>query len=268
MPAKSERHLLEAAWIPTWQVLFRQRMKTPQQKSPKPKGKAREKYLLNCPCCGSQVYLLEQNALWHLQWQLQSAIDALKAQGNPTSSYFYYLNNDLFSWTQHPHPWREWVCDDCIATRRAEVANFEILFILNLHNYGQRRPYFYFDQTQTCITCQKPFVYSKSEQRWAHETYVIEVNARLKDCAACRKNQYHQQKLEATTRDVITQARAEPTFENLLKASQILLENTDPRAIEFLRRAKNKAPSLEQKQRLEQQIFEWNKFAITKLSEA
>ncbi len=172
-------------------------------------------------------------------------------------SWFIYNNGDLFDWIKIPFALRDWACDACVTSGLAIVAHFETIFLLNLQCSSGHRPYYYFDYNIWCSTCQKEFVYNKNQQRWAHQEYIISGYATLRDCPQCRKiknkTRWHQQVLQST----IALARAKPSFENLLKASQLLLEYTDPRALRYLRQAKNKALNREQKTILEVQILEF-----------
>jgi hypothetical protein len=254
MAAKSDKYLLEQDWVLEWKRLFKTLSRDNKTKSKtRVSHKPRTKLLVNCPCCSSQVYAPEQQGLHNLQLQLQVAHEAMYVKNNRVSPLVVYSEN-VFLWVQKPYPWRYWACDTCLTTGRAQLADFETAFVLNSRTYGQIRPYFYFDQTINCRTCRKDFVYTKAQQRWAHETYVIEYEARLNNCYACRKKQNRQLWLEKTTQEAITLARAEPTFENLHKASQMLIKNADPRALYYLRRAKNKAPSFDERAKLELQI--------------
>ena len=255
MAAKSDKHLLEEAWVLEWRKLYRRIAKQKLQDfKPKLTKKQEVLYLNACPCCHNEVYVFRQKGLQNLDRNFIKATKALSELEGTTRLWFSYTQGHIFELTRRSWRWQDWVCDDCLTSETAEVADFENAFLLNIQKYGQIRPYFYFDHTQKCSTCQKEFVYTKSQQRWAHETFVIEYEARLNDCFDCRKKKNHQLWLEKTTQEAVTLARAEPTFENLFKASQILLGNADPRALDYLRRAKNKAPSLKERQKLEQQI--------------
>ncbi len=250
MPAKSDRHLLETDWISEWQKRFRQRNKRILNLfKPNLKQKERAEYMVSCPCCKQQVRILEQHGLQDLNDNFVKALEALI-----TPTWFTYSNGDLFDWVKVPFALRDWACDACITAERAEIADFETIFLLNLQSSGGHRPYFYFDYGLQCSTCQIEFIYSKGQQRWAHQAYIISGYSALHDCRDCRKTKNQALWQKQMLQNAITLARAEPSFENLFNTSQLLLENADPRALEFLRQAKNKAPSLEQKAHLENQI--------------
>ncbi len=144
-----------------------------------------------------------------------------------------------------------WACDTCISSGKAEIADFEHAFILE--HSGGNAPYFYFDYDIKCEACQKDFTYTKGQQRWAYETFVISAKSNLQKCPECRLKEHRLKNLQ----QLVHLSRTDPNpFEHLHKASQLMLEYNDSRSLEFLRRAKNKAPNLELKQELERQITE------------
>ncbi len=248
MAAKSDKHLLEADWIPEWRKVFQQRQKRILDLyRPNLKQYERHDFQVTCPCCGLKVRILEQRSLQDLNEAFVSAVEVLARQARVV--WFSYLNGDLFHWVKIPFTLRIWACDNCVKAGRAELANFETIFLLNLQSAGGHRPYFYFDQTMICHTCLKEFLVTKSWQRWAHQQYIISSDAKRHNCPDCQKSKIRQHWLEHIL------IPANPTFDNLYQASQILLEFSDPRALIFLRRAKNKAKNLEQKARLEAQIL-------------
>jgi hypothetical protein len=61
--------------------------------------------------------------------------------------------------------------------------------------------------------------------------------------------------LEHQQQTAIAATRQEPNFANLRKAAIFLLENQDQRALLYLHRAKNKAPTLEEQAEIEK-LFE------------
>jgi hypothetical protein len=268
MAAKSDKHLLEAGWILEWRRVFRESLISGNDFGFQPfepsHPRFREEYLLRCPCCQMQVQALEQKNLIHLQKQLWIG---LKVYSDMFQHWNHRLHSDYYElqfmkWlpqitynsplVQQLRGLQAWVCEQCVEVGRADLANFENTLTLLLA--GSSAPFFYFDYQIKCDTCQVPFLYSREQQHWAYETFVIHSNSYLRNCALCRRAKNYRLWNLRTLQDAISLARAEPTFENLFKASQILLENADSRALDYLRRAKNKAPSLEVRQKLEQQI--------------
>ncbi len=249
MPAKSDKHVLEAAWIPEWRKVIRQSKKRllPLYK-PNLKQHQRAEFLLFCPCCGQPTRILEQAGLQDLNYQLIQAVLAL--EGLAQKVWFTYQNGDLFDWIKVPFALRIWACDACLVSKKAELADFETIFLLNLQTDGGHRPYFYFDQVLGCNTCQRNFLHPKQYQRFVHERYMVS-DTKLQNCPDCQRKKNWRYWLEEI---LLPKTHRNPSYENLLKASRILLGNADPRALDFLRRAKNKAPSLEERQKLEQQI--------------
>jgi hypothetical protein len=277
MPAKSDRKLLERSWVQEWRTRYRETLNSSAEQEfqafEPSQPQTREDYVVHCPCCLTKVQALEQKALLEFQRQLYTATGLFKKIYLEKHPHFtdgftahfsqlfadrmkfiltfeQYLSKDN-TWRRQRLNYAMWACDDCLSSAKAEVANFENAFIIRC-GWGLA-PYFYFDYNITCDTCQKDFTYTKQEQRWAYETLVISAHSVLQQCSECRRKNHDQHVFQ----QLLHLARTAPEpFEHLHKASQLMLEHNDPRSLEFLRRAKNKAPSLELKQELERQISE------------
>ncbi len=268
MSAKSDRKLLEQGWIEEWRMRYREALNSSVTEDFQPFEPShsyfREDYVLNCPCCSTKVQILDQTHLLELQrkWFVVSNVMNKMYQ----NKYPYYLDlclkyieNIQFHENRIGENWGKrqlptfvmWACDACVLNGKSEIANFENVFIIN-RSEG-KAPYFYFDYEINCQTCRKDFTYTKGQQRWAYETFVISANSTLQDCPECRRIKHQLKNLQELVH--LSRTAPEP-FEHLRKASQLMLEYNDPRSLEFLRRAKNKAPNLEQKQILERQIAE------------
>ncbi len=247
MPAVSERHLLETDWFLECQALLTKFKDFPIEEFQNLDDLQGD---FACPCCKREIVISKQHNLQNLHQQFFRAAYVLETLYRVPSSWYSYSHRNFYSWFQGDYPWQGWACDDCIEEGISEVANFGIAFLLNLQARGSRRPYFYFDHTYTCSTCNKAFVYTKGEQRWANEIFVISLDSNLNDCIECRRTKNRKRWLQK----IVTLARAEPTFENLESAAELLFKYQDPRALEYLRRAKNKAPNLEQRLLLETKI--------------
>lgn len=275
MPAKSDRALLEQNWITEWREIYREIAAS----SPNEGFVAfepshpyfRKDYFLRCPCCQTKVDALEQKSLLELQKRLWMAAKAIKQlHQTPTSFWDTYaqgimqilLKSRVYSpITDGKIPdFAMWSCDVCIESGKAEFANFENAILLI--QVGNSAPFFYFDYQLRCAHCQKNFTYTKGEQRWAHEEFIINHESNLRECRNCRRAENRARWVKQTTQTTMTMARAEPTFENLEKAALWLLKIADPRALLYLQRAKNKAPSLEQRQILEAHIATLNQAAV------
>jgi Probable zinc-ribbon domain len=277
MAAKSDRKLLEKSWVEEWRTHYREAQNSSADQVFQPfepsSPQTREDYVVHCPCCLTKVQALDQKSLLELQRQLQMATGLFKKIYLEKHPHFTDGFTEQFShlfakrmkfiltfeqYLSKENTWRRqrlydamWACDVCLSSAKAEVANFENAFIISC-GWGLA-PYFYFDYNITCNTCQKDFTYTKQEQRWAYETLVISAHSVLQECSECRRKKHDQHVFQ----QLLHLARTAPEpFEHLYKVSQLMLQYNDPRSLEYLRRAKNKAPSLEQKQILERQISE------------
>ena len=188
MPAKSDKHLLEGAWVEAWKLVFLQRnQEFLLDYRPNLKQKERLEFQVKCPCCQTVVGILEQKGLQALNRCFLKATEVFAQLPDTNLAWFQYKNGDLFDWIKVPFVLRIWACDACLKTKRAEIANFETVFILNLQAKGGHRPYFYFDIVQGCITCGQTFNFSKNQQRWANEIYVVRAYAPPLECPECRQ---------------------------------------------------------------------------------
>jgi Probable zinc-ribbon domain len=224
----------------------------------------RKDYVLRCPCCHDKVQILEQESIIRLQKLLWIASSI-----SPTYDYdsvqrsFGGAAEGFIQWAKRCDqyfPWSDgwslplWACDACIASGRAENADFEHAWLMSLmYDGGSSYPYFYFDHERTCDTCHKPFVYTKGEQRWAHEVFVVKAYNTLRSCPTCRREKRDQHRLQRLVHHSRTDADPYPA---LLEVLALMRRFDDPRLLGFLRRAKNKAPTLEERHRLEAEIAE------------
>jgi hypothetical protein len=277
MTARSDRKLLEKAWVEAWRTHYREALNSSVEQEFQPFEPSyphtREDYVVHCPCCLIKVQALDQKSLLELQSQLHMATTLFKKiylEKYPhLTDGFMEQFSQLFAdrmkfiltfeqflskdniWLRQRLNYAMWACDGCLSSGKAEVANFENAFIINC-GWGLA-PYFYFDYNIKCDTCQNDFTYTKAEQRWAYETLIISAHSILQECLECRRKKHDQHVFQ----QLLHLARTAPEpFEHLHKVSQLMLEHNDPRSLEYLRCAKNKAPNFEQKQILERQISE------------
>jgi Probable zinc-ribbon domain len=277
MAAKSDRKLLERSWVEQWRTQYREALNSSVEDEFQPfepsQPHTREDYVVRCPCCLTKLQALDQKSLLELQGKQFTATVLFKKIYLEKYPHFtdgltdqlahlfadrmkfvltfeQYLSKDN-TWRRQRLNYAMWACDDCLSSGKAEVANFENAFIISC-GCGLA-PYFYFDYDIKCDTCQKDFTYTKEEQRWAYETLIISAHSILQHCSECRRKKHEQHVFQQRLH--LARTAPEP-FEHLQKVSQLMLEHNDPRSLEYLRRAKNKAPNLELKQILERQIKE------------
>jgi hypothetical protein len=266
MPAESDRKLLEQGWIEEWRTRYRETLNSSVAEDFQPFEPShphfREEYVLHCPCCSTKVQVLDQVHLLELQRKWSVAHDVLdKIYRRRYPHYTYRFQNPIKLFQVYTQNFQRhnrqipmygmWTCDTCILSGKAEIADFENAFTIN--HSGGSAPYFYFDYDIECEACQKNFTYTKGQQRWAYETFVISANSNLQECPECRREKHRLKNLQ----QLVHLSRTDPEpFEHLHKASQLMLKYNDPRSLEYLRRAKNKAPNFELKQILERQISE------------
>lgn len=261
MAARSDSHLLEAGWVAEWRERFRAALTSSLVDEFVPFAPAhpslRDEYILHCPCCHKKVQILEQQSLLKLQrkrW-LAEYVEAQQYSNTPKSSdkvnqqWLNFLKS--YPWSRDSDSWIEWACDTCISSHLAEFADFEIVYILAKNYDFISRPYFYFDQMKICHVCQKQFAYTAGEQRWANEILVISEYSSLSDCKSCRLEKRERNRIAP----LIHLTRIDPDpFPYLEIVTDLMLRFNNPRALLYLRRAKNKAPTVEKRREYEARI--------------
>ncbi len=145
----------------------------------------------------------------------------------------------------------QWACNSCLQGGRAIPAN------PSKQLYCDFPPYFaYFDTTHRCESCGSSFVFSKEEQSFWYETRGFWVQSRPKQCAKCRAARRRRRSVS------IQLQRAIDTLDNtdplqLATVAHLLLESgSESKAIVYLRRAKNRARTEEQRASLAKQLEE------------
>jgi len=143
-------------------------------------------------------------------------------------------------WSGH-NPVR-WACTQCLESGRAIPADPSRQLFCDWPPYLA-----YFDIGHRCSDCGEKFVFTKHEQRFWYEELGFWVQSRPKQCAACR--QKRRTTTVANTRLQHAIAELDPqNSEHLAKVSQLYLDvGSRAKAIEFLRRAANRAQNDQQR---------------------
>ena len=132
-----------------------------------------------------------------------------------------------------------WACDDCLELGRA----LEAKPWLQLYGYGFPN-FAYIDQAQTCEDCQTDFVFFASEQAFWYESLQFTPYSVPKQCPDCRKMRRKAKGIHAELGRI--QAQFSGTVTELIQLANLYLElGNAEKALEHLRRAKNKTRSVE-----------------------
>jgi hypothetical protein len=266
MAARSDRHLLEAGWVSEWRERFRAALDSSLVDEFVPFEPAhpsfRDEYILHCPCCHKKVQVLEQQSLLELQRKRWLAVCAslpansenAKSSAEINQSWMQYLRelDQGFPWIGRFHGPPDWACDECVSSAVAESADFEESYIFHNTGYwGYSHQNFYFDQKLNCNLCNEEFTYSKGEQRWLDESFVLSTNSRMTHCKACRLEKRERNRIAPLIH--LTKTDPDP-FPFLEIVTDLMLRFNDPRALLYLRRAKNRAPTTEKRREYEVKI--------------
>jgi glutaredoxin len=136
-----------------------------------------------------------------------------------------------------------WACDDCLESGRA----LEAKPWLQLR--GISPEFAYFDQARTCEDCQTDFVFSASEQAYWFETLQFVTYSVPKQCPDCRKTRRKAKGVHLELGRIHSQFSG--SVAELIQLADLYLElGNAPKALEHLRRAKNKTRSVELRDRL------------------
>jgi Probable zinc-ribbon domain len=132
-----------------------------------------------------------------------------------------------------------WACDDCLEAGRALAAKPW----LQTYQYGFAL-FAYFDETRTCDDCQTEFVFSASEQAFWYESLQFTAYSVPKQCPDCRKTRRKAKGVHLELGRIHAQFAG--TVPELIQLADLYLElGNAPKALEHLRRAKNKTRSVE-----------------------
>jgi hypothetical protein len=143
-----------------------------------------------------------------------------------------------------------WACDECLAAGRA----LEAKPWLQTYGYGFA-VFAYFDQTRTCEDCQTDFVFSANEQAYWYETLQFVAYSVPKQCPDCRKTRRKAKGVHLELGRIHSQFSG--SVSELIQLADLYLElGNAPKALEHLRRAKNKTRSPELRDQLLVRIAE------------
>jgi glutaredoxin len=137
-----------------------------------------------------------------------------------------------------------WACDDCLAAGRA----LEAKPWLQVHGLGSPE-FAYFDQTRSCEDCKTDFLFSASEQAYWYETLQFVTYSVPKQCPDCRKTRRKAKGVHLELGRI--HAQFSGSVAELIQLADLYLElGNAPKALEHLRRAKNKTRSVEMRDQL------------------
>ena len=267
MGVKSNRHsLLEAGWAVEWRERFRAALNSSLINEFVPfapdDAMTRDEFILHCPCCHKKVQVLEQWSILELQRKRWLAVCA-SSQMNPRDakpsmevnrSWMQYLReqDQGFPWIGCFYGPPDWACDECISSAVAESADYEEAYIFrNTGYWGYSHQNFYFDHGLNCDLCNKKFTYTKGEQRWLDESFVLSTDSRTIHCKSCRLEKHERNRIPSLIHLIKTDPNPFAYYEIV---TELMLRFNDLRALEYLRRAKNKAPTPQQRHEFEEKI--------------
>jgi hypothetical protein len=197
--------------------------------------------LLRCSCCGQERKVSQAKILLSLE-KLYNETRRDRYGESPSEG-----------WTLHVITMRKdkliWACDLCIATGKAIRAE------PSKQITGLDHPFFaYFDRSLPCTDCGKDFVFSAQEQHYWYDVLQFYIDSYPKQCAACRrKRRIYKRHFHDLQRAI--EALDPTNFEQLAQVAEGFLKIGSPqKAIEFLRRARNKAKKESDKDQFAQRI--------------
>ena len=137
-----------------------------------------------------------------------------------------------------------WACDDCLEAGRALAAKPW------LQTFGYGFAIFaYFDENRNCEDCKTDFVFSAGEQAYWYETLQFVLYSVPKQCPNCRKTRRKAKGIHAELGRI--QAQFTGGIPELIQLADLYLElGNTLKALEHLRRAKNKTRSMELRDQL------------------
>ena len=140
-------------------------------------------------------------------------------------------------WTVKHSSWLQWACDDCLGAGRAVEAKPW----MQTYGYGFAR-FAYFNETKTCTDCGQEFLFSASEQAYWYETLQFSPYSVPKQCTECRKTR---RKVKGAHLELgRIHAQFNGSIEEMVQLADLYMAiGNAPKALEHLRRAKNKARS-------------------------
>jgi Probable zinc-ribbon domain len=177
-----------------------------------------------CPCCRLAKPMRPSTAPWRIELLLEQSGVTSHSEPGWSAKYASHL---------------VWACDDCLNAGWA----LEAKPWLQVRGYGL--PVFaYVDQTRSCEDCGTTFVFSASEQAYWYETLEFVMHSIPKQCPECRKTRRRTKGVHLELGRIHAQFTG--TVAELIQLADLYLElGNAAKALEHLRRAKNKTRSVE-----------------------
>ena len=184
-----------------------------------------------CPCCRLAKPMRPSTAPWRIETLSNKEKPGIWGNLEP-------------GWSAKNANHLVWACDDCMGSGRA----LEAKPWLQTYGYGFA-VFAYFDQARTCEDCQTDFVFSASEQAYWYETLEFVMYSVPKQCSDCRKIRRRSKGVHLELGRI--QAQFSGSVAELIQLADLYLElGNAPKALEQLRRAKNKTRSVELRDQL------------------
>ncbi len=153
-----------------------------------------------------------------------------------------------WSVTAARNKWLSWACDACFKAGWALEAKPW------LQSYGYNSVQFaYLDETKTCSDCGNEFVFAATEQAFWYETLGFLIYSKPKHCVQCRHERRAVKQANLEISEVL--GSFEGSIPELLQLADLYEKMGNlPKALEFVRRAKNKSRDEIEKQVLLERI--------------
>ena len=147
--------------------------------------------------------------------------------------------------------WSKWlVCPDCIRQGRALRADPAKQ---NCGGLGGPIDAFW-DQTRSCGTCGKDYIFSAEEQRFWYETLGFFVESVPIQCQECRRDRRARKRAQLTLQKLLP-LPTDANWRQLEEVARTAAAAGAGNALEYLRRAKNLCDEPEERTRLEANIL-------------
>jgi hypothetical protein len=197
--------------------------------------------MLYCPCCSKERTASQARTLLSLEKKYNENYQD-PYSGPPPEGWILKVagNKDRKL---------AWACDVCLSEGRAIRA--EPWRQLT----GLMYPFFaYIDQSLPCEDCGKDFKFSAQEQRYWYDVLQFQIDSYPKQCAPCRrKRRIYKRHFHDLQRAI--EALDSNSSEQLAHVAEGFLKIGSPqKALEFFRRARNKARKQSDKDQFQQRI--------------
>ena len=167
------------------------------------------------------------------------------------------LSQEIYLWNEKLNygtlvenaPKMQWACSECLKSGRAIAANPAS------QTYCDWLPYLaYFDNAHHCVECGMSFIFSKEEQRYWYEELGFWVQSKPNQCRKCRAGKRKRAQANRDLQKALADLEPGDAFQLAAIAKLYLSLGHQEKASEFLRRAKNRAGTHEQKTELVRQL--------------